>query len=225
LAYPRKHKQIGAATRRWDKGKSIYAIPKSIKEEIKMKMKLIMIATLALFLTSLMPGSALAASSDSSYQEFFASGVITGISEGEMSASGNSDQWKVVEREIYGEFFSGDLQGDYVMVYTANVSLSDQSGTLSGTLFTQQYEFKVNGNIEPVVFNGEWYMPPDPDNGIAGIPYLELIVIGNWAYKGGGILLNGDFDAWLKFIPTPDGHVLKVVDSLFTMIGKCDLRQ
>jgi len=190
-----------------------------------MKMKLIMIAILALFLTSLIPGSALAASSDNSYQEFFASGIITGISEGTLSAAGKSDQWKVAEREIYGEFLSGDLQGDFVMVYKANVSLPDQSGTLSGTLFTQQYDFEVNGTIDPVVFNGEWYMPPDPDNRFWGIPYLELAVTGNWSYKGGGILLNGDFHAWLKFIPTPDGHVLQIVDSSFTMIGKYDFRQ
>ena len=191
----------------------------------RMKRKLVMVAALALFLTSLIPGAALAASNDSQHQDIFASGVITGISEGELSAAGKSDQWKVAEREIYGEFLSGDLQGDFVMVYKANVSLPDQSGTLSGTLFTQQCDFGVNGTIDPVVFNGEWYMPPDPDNGFVGIPYLELTVTGNWYYKGGGILFNGDFDAWLKFIPTPDGHVLQIVDSSFTMIGKCDFRQ
>ena len=94
------------------------------------------------------------------------------------------------------------------MTYKANVELATQAGNLHGTLETGAYTFRVNGKIQPlemVPISPEIYLP-------------KLTINGQWTLTDGA-RGQGDFEAWVLFIPTPEGHVGTIIASSFTMTG------
>jgi len=176
------------------------------KGGIEMKRRLLFISlTLALVLTTLMPSAAVAAKPAS----FGASGIITYISPGTVFPAGESGRWVVVERELSGTFLSGDIDGDFTMTYKANVELSTQAGNLHGTLETGPYVLKLNGKIQPLE------MVPTP----LGIELPKLTIYGRWTFTDGA-RGQGNFEAWVIFIPTPEGHVQSIVASALNLTGK-----
>ena len=171
-----------------------------------MKRRLLFISlVLALLLTALMPSTALAAKPAS----FGASGIITCISSGTVVPAGESGRWVVVERELGGTFLSGDISGDFTMSYKANVELLTQAGNLNGTLEAGTYVLKVNGKLQPLE------IVPTP----FGIDLPKLTINGHWTFTDGA-QGQGDFEAWVIFIPTPEGHVGSIVASAFNLTGK-----
>ena len=171
-----------------------------------MKRRLLFISlALALVLATLMPGTALAAKPAS----FGASGIITYISPGTVVPAGESDRWVVVERELGGTFLSGDINGNFTMAYKANVELSTQAGNLHGMLEASPYVLKMNGKIQPLE------MVPTP----LGIDLPKLTINGRWTFTDGA-QGQGNFDAWVIFIPTPEGHVGSIIASAFNLAGK-----
>lgn len=171
-----------------------------------MKRRLLFISlAIALVLSILMPGTALAAKPAS----FGASGIINYISPGTVIPAGESGRWVVVERELSGTFLSGDINSNFTMVYKANVELSTQAGNLHGTLEAGSYVLKMNGNIQPLE------MVPTP----LGIDLPKLTINGHWTFTDGA-RGQGSFEAWVIFIPTPEGHVGSIVASAFNLTGK-----
>ncbi len=174
-----------------------------------MKKRMLFISlALVLVLTVLIPGAALAAKS----QPFYAAGAITGIEDtvvGENAfPAGESGRWRVIDREITGQL-SGDVSGDFVMNYRANVELATQAGNLHGNLVVDDASFKVNGKIQPLE------MVPTP----LGIDLPKLTITGHWNLDGKGPG-NGDFEAWVIFVPDEYGHVVMIIASSFIMEGK-----
>jgi hypothetical protein len=137
-----------------------------------------------------------------------ASGTITAITPGDVSAAGVSGKWVVHERQITGEL-SGDISGPFIMDYRANVELATQAGNLEGKLTVGSYVLNVNGNIAPLE------MVPTP----FGFALPMLSISGRWNIVG-GTPGSGTFEAWLIFIPTEDGHVGYILFSSFNLTGK-----
>jgi len=192
-----------------------------------MKKKLLCIILVAsLALSVVMPGTALAAKGKA-FDDFEATGVITGISPGDVLEAGNSGRWRVLEREITG-VLGGDVEGIFTMTYKANVLLATQAGNLHGTLEVDGNIFKVRGKIQPLqMVNGyfdaaaeEWvpllFGTEFPEgSGIYWLPRID--VEGSWTLDG--TQGNGTFTGWAIFVPV-NGHVGPIVASSFTMDGK-----
>ncbi len=173
-----------------------------------MKKRMLFISlAVVLVLTMLIPGAALAGKP----QPFYAAGVISGIEDtviGENAfPAGESGRWRVIDREITGQL-SGDVSGDFVMNYRANVELATQAGNLHGNIVAGDADFKVNGKIQPLE------MVPTP----LGIDLPKLTITGHWNLDGKGPG-NGDFEAWVIFIPDEYGHVVMIIASSFIMEG------
>lgn len=171
---------------------------------------------LALVLTTFMPISALAAKP----VPFDASGTITYISPGTVFPAGKSDRWVVVERELVGEFLSGDISGEFTMTYKANVeSMQTQAGNFHGTLTVSErsYVLNVNGKSESLEVLQWMEYPPGSGNWVPVL--MKLAINGHWTFTDGA-RGQGSFDGWAIFIPTPEGHVGTIVVSSFTMTGK-----
>lgn len=179
-----------------------------------MKRRLLFISlALALVLTTLMPSLVLAAKPVA----FKAGGIITDISPGNVLPAGKLDEdtgnsasgrWRVVEREIRGTL-SGDIGGDFLFTYKANVELATQAGNFHGTLGVGDYTMKVEGESLPIEFAG-WYGP---------YPLFTLTLEGNWTFIDGANG-NGVLDASATFVPTPAGHIAFIVASDFTLTGQ-----
>lgn len=155
-------------------------------------------------------------------EDFSATGNITYISEGKVLPAGKTGKWVVVDREIKGEFDSGNLSGPYTMNYHAMIeSLDTQAGDLHGTLVMDDGSrvLKVKGRIESVEQAG-WYVEPSPPD-FPGIPYLMLTMSDDseWWFTA-GTWGRGTFGAWAKFVPTAEGHVWFIEDSSFNMYGE-----
>jgi len=187
-----------------------------------MKRRILLISlALVLMLTALAPTTALAAKP----QEFYAAGAITDI-EGTVIGenvfpAGNSGRWRVVDREIEG-YLSGDINDDFLMTYKANIEDElTQAGNLHGNLVAGDYNFKVNGKIQPVQVIA-WLVPGQ-------VPLLlQLTISGHWTGTK-GTKGNGDFSAAVVFEPdwyllelTGEVHVGTIHTDLspFTMTGK-----
>ena len=109
---------------------------------------------------------------------------------------------------------SGDVNGSFLMTYKANiVSTETQAGNLHGTLEAGDYSFKVNGKIQPLEIVGIVEIAP----GIY-VPQLKLTINGHWSLSGGPG--QGDFNAWVIFLPDASGHVAAILASSFAMTGK-----
>ena len=171
-----------------------------------MKRRLLLISlVLVLILTALAPATALAAKP----QSFYTAGEITYLSPGEVLPAGESGRWRVIERELRGELLSEDISGPFTMTYKANVELATQAGNFHGTLEAGEYSFRVNGKIQPleiVPIAPEVYLP-------------KLTINGHWTL-GDGARGQGEFYAWVVFVPDAYGHVAYIVASSFTMDGK-----
>lgn len=159
---------------------------------------------LVLVWSTLMPVTALAAKP----APFSADGIVTYITPGTVHPAGESGKWVVVERELGGTFLSGDIDGDFTIAYKANVELSTQAGNLHGTLKTGTYDLKLNGKIQSLE------MVPTP----LGIDLPKLAIKGNWTFTNGA-QGTGNFDVWVIFIPTPEGHVGRIVASNLNLTG------
>ena len=171
---------------------------------MKKRLSVIMLS-LVLVLTGLMPATALAAKPAS----LSASGVVTSITNGDVFPAGDSGRYVVASRTITG-ILSGDINGAFTLDYKANVELATQAGNLHGTLQAGSQVLKVNGTIEPLGF--AWFAP-------WGMYLPMLTISGQWTAVSGA-KGNGDFAAYAVFIPTPEGHVAAVVASGITLTGK-----
>ena len=176
-----------------------------------MKGKILLIG-LALALSSIlsMPTPAFAAKP----VEFSASGTISSISTGYVLPAGNSGRWVVHERELCGTI-SGDINGDFVLSYKANVN-ENQEGNLDGKLTVGQdaYIMRMNGKSQPMDF--VWFEPFN-----TFLPRLSIN--GNWTFIKGE-QGNGNYEAWFVFIPYVDEqgnvHVGQIVSSALELNGK-----
>ncbi len=164
---------------------------------MKRKVALILL-TLVLALTGLMPATIAVAKSN----DTVAVGFLYNINEGVVNPAGDSGRFRVAERSIDGVFTSGQITGPFTLTYHANVVLSSQAGNFQGTLATAGgYVLNVNGATEPATFFG-FYGP---------YPLYEIKISGRWNVLSGPEKGNGDFTANLVFIPTPDGHIYLVI--------------
>ena len=66
-------------------------------------------------------------------EPFSATGQITFIDAGVVKPAGKSGRFVVQERHVEGTLV-GDINGDFLMTYMANVPITTQSGQLHGTL-------------------------------------------------------------------------------------------
>ena len=178
----------------------------------KLKRLLFISLALALALTALAPAT-VSADKDEQLVPFNATGDITGITSGTAFPAGNSGWWRVVERQIFGTV-SGDIAGDFTMTYKGVFKLATQEGNLNGMLMVEgdrSYVLKVNGKSEPLEF-----VPAQTPYGIISLP--RLTIHGHWTFteEAPG---NGNFDAWVIFIPANGGHVGDIIASAFTMTG------
>lgn len=178
-----------------------------------MKKRLLLISLMLVLLTALMPATALAAKPP----PLSAAGEINYIEAtvigDNVFPAGNSGRWRVVSREMGGEL-SGDINGSFLLTYKANIeSTETQAGNLHGDLEVGSYVFKVNGKIQPLELVGIIEIAPG-----FYAPKLKLAINGHWSLSGGQG--NGDFDAWVVFIPDASGHVASILASSFTMDGK-----
>jgi len=143
---------------------------------------------------------------------FGASGVITDVSQGDIFPAGNSGRFVVQSREMVGNI-SGDISGDFVLTYKANVVIQDQSGNLHGKLTVTgedgAWTVNVNGKSNPLEFvwvDHYGFLP-------------KLSISGHWTFNSGA-KGNGDFEAWLIFIPDAHGHIVDIIGSAFEMTSQ-----
>ena len=177
-----------------------------------MKERKVFLISLALYLSLILaaPVSTLAAKP----VDFSASGTIYSISVGDVLPAGNSGRWVVQERELLGSI-SGDINGDFVLNYKANVD-ENQAGNLVGKLTVGQDSciINVNGKSQPIDF--VWFE--------AFNTFLpKLSINGHWTFIKGA-QGKGDFEAWFVFIPQIDEqgnvHIGQIVDSALELTGK-----
>ena len=176
-----------------------------------MKRKSLLIGlALALLSILVMPVSALAAQPVA----FSASGTISSISTGDVLAAGKSGRWVVQERALCGSL-SGDINGDFLLTYKANVD-ENQAGNLAGELTVGQdaYIMRLNGKSQPMDF--VWFEA-------FGIYLPRLSINGHWTLTEGA-KGEGDFEAWFVFVPYIDEqgnvHVGQIVGSAIILGGK-----
>jgi len=109
---------------------------------------------------------------------------------------------------LNGTFLSGGIEGDFTLTYKANVELLTQAGNLHGTLEANPYALKLNGKIQPLE------MVPT----VFGIDLPMLTIKGKWTFANGA-KGSGDFNVWVIFIPTPEGHVGSIIASEVSLTG------
>ena len=169
--------------------------------------KLLVISLLLALVMALVFPTAVAASSPPA--TFAAQGSLTSIDTGNVKELGHSGKWLVSDRHIRGGL-TGGLNGDFVLTYGGVFDLATQEGNLVGTLKTDSATLLVTAKVDPLSF-----VPADVPGG-----YLPMLMIeGKWIGMT-GLKANGDFQAYVVFVPTADGHVGFVVDSGFVMTGK-----
>lgn len=140
---------------------------------------------------------------------FSAGGVILGISDGAVKPAGASGRWVVAERELVGNFDTGDLSGGFTLTYKANVELLTQAGALHGSVQLDSGEvLNLNGSIQPIemVQMGPYWLP-------------KLSMTGHWNFTSGA-QGQGTFAAWAIVIPDIYGHILYIPFSDFSLTGQ-----
>lgn len=174
---------------------------------------------LVLVLTLLLPAPVMAAGP----QSFSAAGSITSVSAGTVLPAGNSDRWRVIEREVTGSLSGGGLDGAFTLIYRANVaSLETQAGNFHGRLTAGANVLEVNGKSEPIQFVTLIPNPnPNPAPGEpAYLPVFKLVISGHFTFIDGA-QVNGTFAGWANFIPTPGAaHIGVILDNSFSLSGK-----
>jgi len=167
-----------------------------------MKRKILMVGlVLALTLVLVSPVPALAAKPVG----FGAVCNIEIIDEGDPFAAGQSSRWVVPERTIYGTV-SGDIEGDFVLTYKANVA-ADQAGNFHGKMVVtdedDSWTVKINGKSDGTVFQG-WSDIPTGNPQMPYLPILSITINGHWTLVDGA-RGNGTFEnAVIIFIGIPD---------------------
>ncbi len=142
---------------------------------------------------------------------FSANGVVTSITDGTVKPAGASGRFVVMERALDGTFAGPDLTGDFTMAYKANVELATQAGDIHGTITMKDSGrvLNLNGTIHPLE------MVPTP----FGFNLPKLTISGHWNSTGEG-KGQGDFTAWVIFVPDANGHILFIPASAFTLTGQ-----
>jgi len=188
---------------------------KDVEQEVhELSKKLLYIGlTACLVLAALTPGTALA-KKGGGFEEFYATGEISGIDPGTVKPAGNSGRWVVSERAVIVQF----TDGTGTMTYAANVPIETQAGSFHGQLEKGDLVFRVQGKSEPITYR---YDIPSglPEPYPPSLPVYRLEFSGSWTLVSGG-QGNGTFSGWADFVPTPEGHVGLILDSAFTMTGK-----
>ncbi len=168
--------------------------------------RLFLAAIMVLAGTVMVPGVVNAAP-----ESFSTSGSITDISAANEQPAGNSGRFVVYERTATGFFNDGDLDGPFSMIYKANVELATQAGTMSGKLTSGSFTFAVSGKSQPI----SWF---SVDGGMIGQ------LSGRWNSSTQKVDGEGTFTSNILFIPTPDGHISRVLPgSFFSMTGQMKL--
>lgn len=185
-----------------------------------MKRKILLLGlVLTLILTVVMPTTALAAKPVA----FTANGTITAVTSGDVFPAGNSGRWVVDERQMFG-VITGDIAGDFVLTYAANVDLETQAGSFHGTLEIDSLLFKVRGKSQLI---GPGFPGPivETPYGPTTTEIRTLETAGGWTLTKGA-KGTGDYYGLatvLIAVGGPlDGHILYVVPgaSGFTMTGQ-----
>ena len=188
-----------------------------------MKRKILMVGlVLALALVLVAPAPVLAAKPAT----FEAVCSISAIDEGNPFAAGQSGRWVVPERTIIGTV-TGDIEGDFILTYRANVT-ADQEGNFHGEMAVtdadDSWTIKVNGKSEGTEFVG-WSEIPTGNPQMPYLPILSITINGHWTFVDGACG-NGTFnDAVIIFIGVPDAegkiHIGPIVPgSAIVMTGK-----
>jgi len=157
---------------------------------------------LVIALTVFMPAPALAAKP----VPFYASGIITAISDGTVKPAGDSGRFVVVTRDIE-VVLNGDIGQPnihYAFSYKANVELATQAGNLHGTLLVDGKTLNINGKIGV---------------GMTPLGIHGLIIDGHWNFTDGA-KGEGDLAVWALPITDKYGHVLYIPYSSFTLTGQ-----
>ncbi len=173
---------------------------------------------LALAVTLKLPSAAMAASPDL----FSASGILTGIDEGTVIPLDNN-QWQVTDRHIQGEIIksvqgkSNKINGDFTITYGGIFNIETQAGDFTGKMESSSAILDITGSTQPCSFAGLTQVP-DGNGGLITVPLYQLSISGSWTGTR-GLKAQGVFEAYLVFIPTPEGHVAAITDSYFNMYG------
>jgi hypothetical protein len=177
---------------------------------------------LAMALVMVAPGAALAAKPAT----FEAVCSISAIDEGDPFAAGQSGRWVVPERTIIGTV-TGDINGDFVLTYKANVA-ADQAGNFHGEMVVtnpdDSWTIKLNGKSGGTELVG-WSDIPTGNPQMPYLPILSITINGHWTFVDGA-QGNGTFnDAAIVFIGVPDEqgnmHIGPIVPgSAIVMSGK-----
>ncbi len=176
---------------------------------MKKRLSVIMLS-LVLVLTGLMPATALAAKPEGNDKPnsngVVAAGYLSSISPtivGTNVFPTSSGGWRVVGREVGGNFTSGIIRGPFTLTYDAIVN-AYQGGNLHGTLQAGGYEIDVKGNSENAVLIGLY---PDPLTGPAALAQIKIS--GQWTAKDDA-KGHGDFTA--NMVVVTDGvHIFAVL--------------
>ncbi|MDO8716328.1 MAG: hypothetical protein Q7J73_05925 [Dehalococcoidales bacterium] len=184
---------------------------------MKKRLSVIMLS-LVLVLTGLMPATALASETKKG-NDIVAAGYLSSISPtivGTNVFPTGSGGWRVVGREVGGNFTSGIIRGPFTLTYDAIVN-AYQGGSLHGTLEASGYQIDVKGKSENAMLLGLY---PDPVTGPAAL--AEIKISGKWTVKDGA-KGHGDFTA--NMVVVTDGvHIFAVLPqfSAVTLTGSLD---
>ena len=185
-----------------------------------MKKKILMVGlVLALALGVVAPVPALAAKP----ADFGASGVITDVSQGDIFPAGNSGRWIVDERQMFGTI-SGDVNGEFILTYAANVELETQAGSFHGTLEIGSLLVQVRGKSQLIGPRHPGPEIPTP-YGLTPTIIRVLETTGGWTFGKGGTG-NGDYYGLTVVLIAAagplEGHILTIDpdNSYFTMTGQ-----
>lgn len=176
----------------------------------KFRKALLVVMCTGLLLATVAPMPALAAK-PAPPEPFFAQGVVTSITTGQVIDLPNSDLFRIAKREMTGTLLMGNVTGDFVITYRGVADLT-QAGDLSGNLDAGDYKMLLEGQSYPLQM-----VPVEIAPGV----YIELPMVslsGSWKSTKGAHG-EGVFYAYGVFIPTPDGHVGTIVDSNFVLQG------
>jgi hypothetical protein len=173
-----------------------------------MKKVLLVSLMLALIMALVLPTSVVAAKP----AVFNAEGKIIYISDGDENSaetvlpSGQSGNWRVMDRVIKGVFTNGD---SFTLVYSGVFDLMTQSGNFHGRMVTENGSqiFEINGKVAPL--------------DATEFPIMKLSISGHWTCIQGG-KGTGNIEAVIYFVPTLFGHVDYVIPdiSIFSMTSK-----
>ena len=182
-----------------------------------MKKLLVISLVLALVLTMVLPSVAMAAGP--STKLFNASGTMNSIDNGNVKQIGHSAKWIVKDRHITGDFSdSSSVSGPFTITYEGIFDINTQAGSFVGKMEAGSADFVVSGKTDPFTIVGQTPVP-DGAGGYIMAPLCKLTLNGDWIGIRGQ-KASGKFNAYMVFIPTTDGHVAAIVDSVFNMTGK-----